>query len=74
MSTGKYKYPMRLGESLTEMDNVALKKIFSEVEADFSCQIVKGLEVNDLDKEAINNFRQKMGAEIAQKGIFKLLG
>lgn len=67
MSTGKYKYPMRLGESLTEMDNVALKKIFSEVEADFSCQIVKGLEVNDLDKEAINNFRQKWAQKSRRK-------
>jgi ATP-dependent DNA helicase RecG len=67
ISTGKYKYPMRAGESLVEMDLGTLKRIFSEVEPDFSCQIVPSLSVSDLDKVAVNNFRQKWAQKSRRK-------
>ena len=40
-STGAYTYPMRAGESLTEMDETTLKSIFNETTTDFSRQIAK---------------------------------
>ena len=57
ISTGKYKYPIRLGESLIEMDQMTIKRILNEVSPDFSSQIVPGLSLSDLDEDAINNFR-----------------
>lgn len=65
-STGKYKFPMRFGESLTEMDNLTLKRIFNETDMDFSSQIVTGLSLIDLDDQAIENFR-KLWAQKAQR-------
>ena len=58
-STGAYTYPMRAGESLTEMDETTLKSILIETTPDFSGQIVKGLSPTDLDEDAINNFRKR---------------
>ena len=58
-STGSYTYPMRAGESLTEMDETTLKSILIETTPDFSGQIVKGLSPTDLDEDAINNFRKR---------------
>src|SRR3989344_1765936 len=43
VSTGKYKYPMRVGESLTEMDQQTLKRILNEVE-EFTSNIVPKLQ------------------------------
>ena len=57
-STGKYKYPMRVGESLVEMDQITLKKILDETNKDFSSCIVEGLSLKDLDEEALFNFKQ----------------
>lgn len=47
------KYLMRAGESLVEMDEETLKKIFNETQSDFSMQIVSNLTIKDLDEEAI---------------------
>ena len=58
-STGSYKYPMRAGESLVEMDQMTLKKILNETAPDFSAQIVSGLIVADLDETAIDNFKKR---------------
>lgn len=58
-SAGKYKYPMRVGDSLVEMDTTTLKKILNETTPDFSSQIVHGLILSDLDVEAVSNFRKK---------------
>ncbi len=52
-STGKYRYPMRAGESLVEMDQATLKRILNETEPDFSNLIIPGLTVKDLNKEAL---------------------
>lgn len=57
-STGKYKYPMRMGESLIEMDNATLKRMLNETEPDFSSGIVSGLSIADLDDVAIDVFRR----------------
>lgn len=66
-STGKYRCPMRAGESLVEMDDMTLKAIFSETMPDFSCTIVDGLSLNDLDDIALENFKvrwaQKSGRQ-----------
>lgn len=56
-SAGKYKYPMRVGESLVEMDTTKLKQILTETEIDFSQKIVPELSISDLDKVAIDNFK-----------------
>ncbi len=58
-STGNYHYPMRAGESLVEMDQLTLKRILNESDPDFSAQIVEGLRLDDLDEEAIANFRRR---------------
>jgi ATP-dependent DNA helicase RecG len=56
-STGKHTYPMRLGESLIEMDNATLKRILTETEPDFSCGIATGLSLTDLDEAALSAFK-----------------
>ena len=65
-STGKYKYPMRAGESLVEMDNATLKRILNETEADFSSQIITDLSLVDMDDQAMDNFK-KLWAKKAQR-------
>lgn len=57
-STGRYRYPMRAGESLVEMDALTLKKILNETTPDFSGQIVPGLTIGDLDNKALVNFNR----------------
>ena len=58
-STGRYKYPMRAGESLVEMDSSTLRRILNETEADFSEKIVLGLTSADMDDAAIEDFRRR---------------
>ena len=58
-SKGKYTYPTRMGESLREMDNTALRKKLNATEPDHSSKIVKGLKVEDLDEDALSNFRKE---------------
>lgn len=62
-STGKYKYPMRLGESLTEMDDQKTRQILNEVEPDFTATIAQGLNFDDLDISAIENLKKKWAKE-----------
>ena len=57
-STGKYKIPMRAGESLREMDDQTLKTIMNETSPDFSAQPVPSLALSDLDSSAITIIRQ----------------
>ncbi|MDD2772539.1 MAG: putative DNA binding domain-containing protein [Elusimicrobiales bacterium] len=58
-STGRYKYPMRVGESIVEMDNMKLKQILTELDPDFSTKIVPELKLSDMDESAVDNFRRK---------------
>jgi len=57
-STGRYKIPMRAGESLREMDDHTLKTILNEIVPDFSAQPVPALTINDLDDAAITMLRR----------------
>ena len=57
-SRGKYTYPMRAGESLTEMDQETLRVIFIEVDDDFSSKIVPNFSFNDLDENALERLRE----------------
>ena len=49
---------MRVGESLREMDDAEYFSIISEQDPDFSSRICKGLTIDDLDTEAIENMRK----------------
>ena len=57
-STGSYKIPMRVGESLREMDDQTLKSILNENAPDFSVQPVPSVSLADLDPVAIANLRR----------------
>lgn len=57
-SRGNLTYPMRAGESLTEMDQETLRVIFIEVDDDFSSKIVPGFALEDLDKEALGQMKR----------------
>lgn len=52
-------YWMRSNEALVPMTPDKLQQIFAEAEPDFSAQICKAANMNDLDKQAIENFREK---------------
>lgn len=57
----KYKnsYPMRSGESLTDMTTDKLKEIFDETVHDFSAQICSQAKFEDLDPEALEVLKNK---------------
>ena len=57
-STGNYYYPMRVGESLVEMDELKTKKILNETQLDFSAMVVPKFNINDLDDVAIQRLRE----------------
>ncbi len=52
-------YWMRSNEALVPMTPDKLQQIFAEAEPDFSAQICEAANINDLDKQAIENFREK---------------
>ena len=68
-SPGSHRYPMRIGESLTEMDVATLKKILNETAPDFSSQIVAGSSVDFLDSKAIERLK-RIWSEKSQRPDF----
>ncbi len=58
-SSGNYRYPMRAGESLVEMDQETMRRILLEREPDFSSKIAPGVMISDLDPVALDNFKKK---------------
>lgn len=56
-SAGDYRYPMRAGSSLTEMDPATLKAIFREDDYDFSAKTAHGFSLPDIDATAIKNLK-----------------
>jgi ATP-dependent DNA helicase RecG len=56
--TGRYKYPIRDGESLVEMDQETLRSIFAEREDDWSAKIAEGVTLADLDPQALEIYRR----------------
>jgi len=67
----KYKgtYWMRRGESLVPMTEDMLKRIFNEGVPDFSAQICKGASIEDLSKEAVNEFRKRWIRKSGNKSL-----
>ena len=49
---------MRVGESLREMDDQEYFSILQEQDPDFSARICRGLSIEDLSEEAIDNMRK----------------
>lgn len=68
-SRGKYIYPMRSGESLTEMDQETIKQIFAEVSPDWSTQVLSSITIPDLDHQAIDNLRRKWAIKTGNSKI-----
>lgn len=66
-STGKYKIPMRAGESLREMDDLTLKTIMNETSPDFSMQTVPSLHITDLDPSAVATIRRLCAEHVKNK-------
>jgi len=62
-SSGKYKYPMRAGESLVEMDLGTIKQILNETQPDFTADIVPGLVLDELNISAIEILNKKWAKE-----------
>ena len=60
---------MRIGDSLREMDDAEYFSIISEQDPDFSAKICKGLKVEDLDEEAINNMCEEIEKQRHKKGV-----
>lgn len=56
-SRGNHMYPMRVGESLTEMDQETLRAIFIEVDDDFSSKVVADFSQGDFDQDAIRELK-----------------
>lgn len=54
---GKYRYPIRDGESLTEMHPQTLQEIFAEREEDWSAMYAQGATLADLDEDALRMYR-----------------
>jgi ATP-dependent DNA helicase RecG len=55
--TGKYRYPIRDGESLVEMEQSALESIFAEKEDDWSANYTEDINIDDLDINTLNSYR-----------------
>ena len=58
---------VRKEDSLVEMSDDRLREIYAESGHDFSADICRGLSLNDLDADAIRNFRERWIAK-AKKG------
>lgn len=58
-SNGKYSYPMRVGDSLIEMSAEEFRRITDELQTDYTAEVVRNLNLSDLDPSAIDVFRKK---------------
>jgi ATP-dependent DNA helicase RecG len=54
---GKYRYPIRDGESIVEMDQHVLEDIFAERDQDWSSIVAEGATIKDLDSTALDTYR-----------------
>ena len=57
--SGKYVYPIRDGECLVEMSADTYRAITQELQIDFSAQTVDGVGCQDLDQDALYDYRQR---------------
>lgn len=68
-SDGHYKYPIRVGESIVEMDDENTRTILNEVQPDFSAGVIERLAINDLDENAVANFRKRRVEKTGNSGL-----
>ena len=66
------RYLMRAGEALTAMPPDMLKRIFDEASPDFSAEICTGATLDDLDMEAIENFRKRWANKSGNTALLPL--
>ena len=64
--TRQYRYPIRNGESLVEMDDSTLRMIHAEDEPDWSAETIDGVTTGDLDQGALAAYR-KLWADHTRK-------
>ena len=60
--SGKYRYPIRDGDSIVEMSTSTLQEIFSEQEPDWSAEYAPGASIDDLDMSMIDKYRTEWAA------------
>ena len=60
---------MRLWESLKVMDESNLKKVFNEIQNDFSWEICKWLKISDLDTFAIDEMKKMYSRKVKNDDI-----
>lgn len=56
---GSYKYPIRDGESLVEMNADTYRGITSEIHEDFSAQIVSDVDISQLNQDFLFDYRRR---------------
>lgn len=57
--TGGYRYPIRDGESLTEMRVETLHQIIAERDDDWSADTVSGMDISKLNSDALDLYQQR---------------
>lgn len=63
------RYLMRAGEALVPMSADLLRRIFDESGPDFSAEICKGAKIEDLDMDAVEEFRRRWAAKSKNPAI-----
>ena len=65
-------YWMRAGEDLVPMTPDVLRRIFKETSPDFSAEVCRGATLDDLDPEAVNQFRARWHATANNDHLLQL--
>ncbi|MDZ4299416.1 MAG: ATP-binding protein, partial [Candidatus Sungbacteria bacterium] len=68
-SDGHYRYPIRKGESIVEMDDEDTKAILNEVQPDFSSGIIESLTIGDIDERAVDDFKKRMAEKTGNHAL-----
>ncbi len=70
-SGGNYRYPMRVGESIIEMDAYTLGQIFKEISPDHSATFIKGATTDDLNQDNLNKFKVLWAKKTGRESYLK---
>jgi len=68
-SDGHYRYPIRNGESIVEMDDGDTKVILNEVQPDFSSGIIESFVIGDIDERAVGDFKKRMAEKTGNHAL-----
>ncbi len=68
-SDGHYRYPIRKGESIVEMDDEDTRVILNEIQPDFSSSIIESLVIDDLDDRAVSDFKKRMAEKTGNHAL-----